>query len=99
MVHAAEVLRGVRDIKMSSRTSPLPRPTNPHSILGANADWKSEPGSLSEIAHFAELIARSRVGFLSRVSVLRRARQAGRSFAGPAGPALTHAQRTAFELA
>ena len=85
MVHAAEVLRGVRDVKMSSRTSPLPPDRQiPTRFLGPTPTGKSEPGSLSEIAHFAELIARSRVGFLSRVSVLRRARQAGRSFAGPA---------------
>ncbi len=61
MVHAAEVLeRLVRDVKIVVKNFSLAPTVNLHSILGDAADWKAEPGSLSEVAHFAELIAERR---------------------------------------
>ncbi len=61
MVHAAEVLeRLVRDVKIVIKNFSLAPTDNLHSIPGDDADWKSEPGSLSEVAHFAELIAERR---------------------------------------
>jgi hypothetical protein len=66
MVHAAEVLeRLVRDVKIVIKNFSLVPTDNLHAILGDEADWKSEPGSLSEVAHFAELIAerRAALGF------------------------------------
>ena len=70
MVHAAEVLeRLVRDVKIVIKNFSLAPTDNLHSILGDDADWKSEPGSLSEVAHFAELIAERRAAL--RFSKLR----------------------------
>ncbi len=61
MVHAAEVLeRLVRDVKIVIKNFSLAPTDNLHSILGDYADWKPEPGSLSEVAHFSELIAERR---------------------------------------
>ncbi len=61
MVHAAEVLeRLVRDVQIVIKNFSLSPTDNLHSILGDDADWKSELGSLSEVAHFAELIAERR---------------------------------------
>ncbi len=61
MVHAAEVLeRLARDVKIVIKNLSLAPADNLHSILGDDADWKSELGSLSEVAHFAELIAERR---------------------------------------
>lgn len=61
MVYAAEVLeRLVRDVKIVIKNFSLAPTENLHSILGDDADWKSEPGSLSEVAHFSELIAERR---------------------------------------
>ncbi len=61
MVHAAEVLeRLVRDVKVVIKNFSLVQTDNLHSILGDAADGKSVPGSLSEVAHFAELIAERR---------------------------------------
>ncbi len=63
MIHAAEVLeRLVRDVEIVIKSFSLSPTDNLHSILGDGADWKSEPGSLSEVAHFAELIAERRAG-------------------------------------
>ncbi len=60
MVHAAEVLeRLVRDVEIVIKNFSLAPTDNLHSILGDEA-WKLEPGSLSEVAHFAELIAERR---------------------------------------
>ncbi len=66
MVHAAEVLeRLVRDVKIVIKNFSLVPTDNLHAILGDEADRKSESGSLSEVAHFAELIAerRAALGF------------------------------------
>ena len=66
MVHATEVLeRLARDVKIVIKNISLSPTDNLHAILGDGADWKSEPGSLSELAHFAELIAerRAALGF------------------------------------
>ena len=61
MIYTAEVLeRLARDIKIVIKNFSLVPTDNLHSILGDDADWKLEPGSLSEIAHFAELIAERR---------------------------------------
>jgi hypothetical protein len=61
VVHAAEVLeRLVRDVKIVIKNFSLAPTDNLHSILGDDADWKSEPGSLSEVTHFSELIAERR---------------------------------------
>ncbi len=61
MVHAAEVLeRLARDVKIVLKNISVAPPDNLHSILGHDAGRKSEPGSLSEVAHFAELIAERR---------------------------------------
>ncbi len=61
MVHAAEVLeRLARDVEIVIKNFSLSPADNLHSILGDDANWKSEPGSLSEVAHFAELIAERR---------------------------------------
>ncbi len=61
MVHAAEVLeRLVRDVTIVIKNFSLAPTDNLHSILGDDADWKSESGSLSEVAHFSELIAERR---------------------------------------
>ncbi len=61
MVHAAEVFeRLVRDVKIVIKNFSLAPTDNLPSILGDEADWKSEPGSLSEVAHFSELIAERR---------------------------------------
>ncbi len=73
MVHAAEVLeRPVRDVKIVIKNFSLAPTDNLHSILGDD-DWKSEPGSLSEVAHFAELIAERRAAlwnYLIRPAIL-----------------------------
>ncbi len=54
MVHATEVLeRLVRDLKIVIKNFSLTPTDNLRSIFGDDADWKSEPGSLSEVAHFA----------------------------------------------
>ena len=48
MVHAAEVLeRLVRDVKIVIKNFSLVPTDNLHAILGDEADWKSESGSLS----------------------------------------------------
>ncbi len=61
MVHAAEVMeRLVRDVKIVIKNFSLAPTDNLHSILGDDADWKSELGSLSEVAYFSELIAERR---------------------------------------
>jgi hypothetical protein len=61
MVHATEVLeRLARDVKIVIKNISLAPTDNLHSILGDSADWRSEPDSLSEVAHFAELIAERR---------------------------------------
>ncbi len=61
MVHAAEVLeRLARDVRIVIKNFSLSPTDNLHSILGDGADWKPEPGSLSEVAHFSELIAERR---------------------------------------
>ncbi len=61
MVHVAEVLeRLARDVKIVIKNFSLAPTDNLHSILGDDADWKSESGSLSEVAYFAELIAERR---------------------------------------
>jgi len=61
MIHAAEVLeRLARDVKIVTKNFSLSPTDNLRSILGDGADWKPEPGSLSEVAHFAELIAERR---------------------------------------
>lgn len=58
MVHAAEVLeRLVTDVKIAIENFSLAPTVYLHSILGDDSGWKSEPGSLSEVAHYAELIA------------------------------------------
>ena len=57
MVHAAEVLeRLVRDVKIVIKNFSLVPTDNLHAILGNDADSKSVPGSLSEVAHFAALV-------------------------------------------
>ena len=61
MVHATEVLeRLVRDLKIVTKNFSPSLTDNLRSILGNEADWKSEAGSLSEMAHFAKLIAERR---------------------------------------
>ncbi len=61
MVHATDVLeRLAKDVKIVVKNISLSPTENLHSILGDAADWKSEPGSLSEVAHFSELIAERR---------------------------------------
>ena len=61
MVDATDVLeRLARDAKIVMKNISLSPTDNLHSILGDAADWKSEPGSLSEVAYFAELIAERR---------------------------------------
>ncbi len=61
MVHAAEVLeRLARDVKIVLKNFSLTPTDNLHSILGDASDWKSDSGSLSEVAYFAELIAERR---------------------------------------
>ncbi len=61
MVYAAEVLeRLARDVRIVIKNFSLSPTDNLHSILGDGADWKPEPGSLSEVAHFAGLIAERR---------------------------------------
>ncbi len=60
MVHAAEVLeRLARDVKIVIKNFSRAPTENLHSILGDASDWKSDPGSRSEV-HFAELIAERR---------------------------------------
>ena len=61
MIHAAEVLERLsRDLGIVAK-SVYPVPTdNIYSILGPAHDWKLEPGSVSEVVHFAELIAERR---------------------------------------
>jgi hypothetical protein len=63
MVYAAEVLeRLARDVPIVIKNFSLSPMDNLHSILGDDADAKSELGSLSEVAHFSELIAERRSG-------------------------------------
>ena len=51
MVHAAEVLeRLARDVKIVVKNFSLSPTDNLHAILGDEADWNSEPGSLSATA-------------------------------------------------
>ena len=70
MVHATEVLeRLARDVKIVIKNLSLAPTDNLHSILGDGSDWKPEPGSLSEVAHFSELIAERRAAL--RFSKLR----------------------------
>ncbi len=52
MVHAAEVLeRLARDVKIVIKNFSRAPTENLHSILGDASDWKSNPGSLSEVAY------------------------------------------------
>ncbi len=52
MVYAAEVLeRLVRDVQIVIKSFSLVPIDNLHSILGDDADWKSAPGSLCEVAN------------------------------------------------
>ncbi len=61
MVHAAEVLEWlVRDVKVVIKNFSLSPTDNLRSILGDNADGKTEPDSLSEVVYFSELIAERR---------------------------------------
>ncbi len=65
MIHAAEVLeRLARDVRIVIKNFSLLPTDNLRSILGDEADWKSEPGSLSEVAHFSELIAERRAALV-----------------------------------
>lgn len=61
MAHAAEILEYVvRDLAIVAKHLSPSLTHNFRSIVGAKADWRLEPDSLSEIAHFAELIAERR---------------------------------------
>jgi len=56
-------------VKIVIKNFSLAPTDNLHAILGDDADWKPEPGSLSEVAHFTELIAERRAAL--RFSKLR----------------------------
>jgi len=49
-------------VKIVIKNFSLAPTDNLHAILGDDADWKPEPGSLSEVAHFTELIAERQSG-------------------------------------